>query len=951
MEKFWSTNGVFVDKNNDHVIDGVSLYIDLPEGLMPIGLIDFCARIGYETTEFSFDLFEQKQQRVHMEFQESYHETVASFQEEKLLVTYRNDEELSDLLRELAYADLQKEMAEETSFYSEIKSLSQIWSHSGFGTHNEASPTRTLSLSVDVQENVLSTSLLKELCYFTARAALYSTALEFPITKREGAKISFTLVEGTQNKLLLTKDNAFQLEGPIDQLPKTLHSFSRSTHWSEGGSMGFWEEQLVHDSTKEAKLLLEEKWSDVGEVEEVFKSINSSVYLDGSSIEVYLSEPIEVREALQEKWKNSFPQIETITIRSAFKTAFHWFSEELIPLFPMGIKKIIISVKKEENLNALELPIRWIQEIYPIDRYIEEMTQIQSDQVIFTLEEEQKHTYIVFAELENGETITLGCLDVPISKMAYVDGVHSVYPSTSALRIVKNGSLVEEKIIETDRARFYSYYMNKVLPKLRASTSNFNEGQGHSRPLFDRIEIEVWISEEEAKLPVDEERISALEALHEDLYFNTLDYFAKMGEDLDGKPFNAPGGIQPFMHVHVGENPKAVIRIYKWDDVKVKGIKTNEIVFDMNGNLLDAIMETGTREIIVPIQSFIYPKEHVHPMLSTWLSTVKNHRIVYPAFSYLGNAIPVIECFGTSEETFYSALKMTLMKKTLFIEAGHHANEVSSTPAIVQLLETNTSMVKDLLQKINIVIIPMANPDGYQLLERLMIEHPEWKHHAARYNAVGLEFAHVRFQQTAFTEANVYAEIMRKWAPDVLVDNHGIPAHEWIQPFAGYNSPPRFPVSYFLPSAKIYGIGRVSAEVNHKLQKKNLEEIVQAVSTQIQGSAIAVENEYWKKRFKKYGNDWLPNTFPIEEASGIHFYREMSVTPTYTSVGILRYPDWVAADVITEAADEIVSGNALDTCVEAQMKFNLAVLKLVANAKSSHTMGTASKKRNRPILL
>jgi hypothetical protein len=31
---------------------------------------------------------------------------------------------------------------------------------------------------------------------------------------------------------------------------------------------------------------------------------------------------------------------------------------------------------------------------------------------------------------------------------------------------------------------------------------------------------------------------------------------------------------------------------------------------------------------------------------------------------------------------------------------------------------------------------------------------------------------------------------------DAMVDNHGVPSHEWCQPFAGYNSPPRFQVSY-----------------------------------------------------------------------------------------------------------------------------------------------------------
>lgn len=33
-------------------------------------------------------------------------------------------------------------------------------------------------------------------------------------------------------------------------------------------------------------------------------------------------------------------------------------------------------------------------------------------------------------------------------------------------------------------------------------------------------------------------------------------------------------------------------------------------------------------------------------------------------------------------------------------------------------------------------------------------------------------------------------------------------------------------------------------------------------------------NCYWKERFIKYVHAWLPDIFPIEEASSINFYRE-----------------------------------------------------------------------------
>ncbi|WP_438315467.1 hypothetical protein [Sporosarcina sp. FA9] len=50
---------------------------------------------------------------------------------------------------------------------------------------------------------------------------------------------------------------------------------------------------------------------------------------------------------------------------------------------------------------------------------------------------------------------------------------------------------------QTDLAYFYNNYMEKILPKLRFAVTAFKDGQGHTRPLFDIIEVDVWMSEEE----------------------------------------------------------------------------------------------------------------------------------------------------------------------------------------------------------------------------------------------------------------------------------------------------------------------------------------------------------------------------------------------------------------------------------------------------------------------
>jgi len=951
ISALWSLEGMLVDKNRDGVVDGISLFIDLPEGLLPEGLIDFCARAGFETTALSFAFFEEVGQKVTMSFEQSEETTTATFVDGKLVLTYKNESELSSLLRELAFGEFDFTTKKDERFYTDVESLSDIWSFSGFGHHTEASPTRTLSLQITVEEQMMTTLLLKELCHFAARTALHSTEIQHSLTATDGAHIEFTVASGEQSVLTLEEKNRIRLTGTKKDVPNALRTLVESKHWSEGGALGHWEQQQGIDEQQQAPLLLEESWSDEGEIERVIRAMHTTANLEHADVEVYLSEPREIREQLAEQLKMNYPEMNSIRVRSSFKTGFHWIQEELITELTTDIKKLVIEVQKEERVQALELPIRWIQEIYPIDRYIEEITAIRADDVTFSLDSELESTYAVYGMLKNNVKKLLGKLQVPVSKMNYVDGEHVVYPSTSAVRIIRHGEVIEEQIIETDRAQFYRYYTEEILPKLRKSVEHYNEGQGHIRPLFDRIELDVWMSEEEQKLPVDEERISPLEALHEDLYFNTLDYFAQMGIEVEGKPFNAPGGIHPFMHLRVGEKPEARIRIYQWDDKHTLDLTTSRITFTDDGVFDQASMNVGNKVIYEQIERFNFPTQHIHEEVNTWLKEQRAYKVVYPAYSYNGHAIPVIECYEPTGEVFESTLKMTLLKKTIFIEAGHHANEISSIPAILELVDNLALQIKDIYKKMNVVVIPLANPDGYELVKELTNEHPEWKHHAARYNAVGLEFAHIRFQKTMFGEANVYPEILRKWAPDIIVDDHGIPAHEWVQPFAGYNSPPRFPVSYFLPSAKIYGIGRTSPGVNHLLHQQNLDKIVSNVSGFIIDTKIALENDYWQQRFIKYGNQWLPEIFPIEEAEGIHFYKETTVTPTYKSVGIMRYPEWVAADVISEAADEIVGGEALLNCINAHKVFDLAIIDILFKAQVQINREGLKLSRQRPIRL
>src|SRR5262249_42073179 len=67
-------------------------------------------------------------------------------------------------------------------------------------------------------------------------------------------------------------------------------------------------------------------------------------------------------------------------------------------------------------------------------------------------------------------------------------------------------------------------------------------------PFHRDLDVEVWMSEPDFRIGVDEEMVSSLESLHEDLYFVTLDFFDALGRTTTKRRLAAPGKIFPIIH-------------------------------------------------------------------------------------------------------------------------------------------------------------------------------------------------------------------------------------------------------------------------------------------------------------------------------------------------------------------------------------------------------------------
>src|SRR5207248_4371856 len=105
------------------------------------------------------------------------------------------------------------------------------------------------------------------------------------------------------------------------------------------------------------------------------------------------------------------------------------------------------------------------------------------------------------------------------------------------------GRTVADERIETDPERFWDHFQAKTLPALYDHVMTLGKGKPRAEdaPFFGELTVDLSMSEAEYRLPIDQEQISSMEALHEEIYFNTIHFFDVMGRFTRGAPLSYPG--------------------------------------------------------------------------------------------------------------------------------------------------------------------------------------------------------------------------------------------------------------------------------------------------------------------------------------------------------------------------------------------------------------------------
>jgi hypothetical protein len=294
---------------------------------------------------------------------------------------------------------------------------------------------------------------------------------------------------------------------------------------------------------------------------------------------------------------------------------------------------------------------------------------------------------------------------------------------------------------------------------------------------------------------------------------------------------------------------------------------------------------------------------------------------------------------------WWSRARLCGWKATLLLNARHHANEPSSTTGLLYLagLLTGDPQWRRVLDRVNVVLIPGENVDGMALYDTLQDEHPTWMHHAARYNAAGLEFAAAYTNPlTPHTEALVLPGLWRQWAPDIVCDDHGFPAHAWVQPFAGGSNP--WFAAFFIPQALVYGIMPVAQSPrfpHHGTVADALcARLVDALATDPE---IARWNNAHADRYRTYANNWLPERFPVTYDRGVLMHRstfDPAAREASLGDGGLpgAFPGVTTLSITTEVADETAQGTYMALCARAHVIFDQVLLQYLYAANPPATV-------------
>lgn len=322
------------------------------------------------------------------------------------------------------------------------------------------------------------------------------------------------------------------------------------------------------------------------------------------------------------------------------------------------------------------------------------------------------------------------------------------------------------------------------------------------------------------------------------------------------------------------------------------------------------------------------------------LNTFENINVYYAATSMLGEKVYAMDLLPATDSKYISQAKLNALKPTLFISGRQHANEFSSTSHILKLAEkvaTDPEYGK-YLANVNLVLHPITNPDGAKLAVEMHEINETYMHHAGYFGPLGVDVTRDENNlDPRYEVAKVRREIHDAWLPDVFINMHGYPPHEWVQYFAGYSawmmSRERGPRSnnYWIPRGYfLTGFGWYDHE-DFPSNKDLSFALLDSISSRVDGvPAMREVNLEMQKRYKKYRSQ--------EDAYGEFYQNDIWVNAPLKGreqIGSgYNDPNITYFTITSEAPDEPARGEWMEMNAAAGVAHSTGALQYLYYGKS-----------------
>jgi len=311
--------------------------------------------------------------------------------------------------------------------------------------------------------------------------------------------------------------------------------------------------------------------------------------------------------------------------------------------------------------------------------------------------------------------------------------------------------------------------------------------------------------------------------------------------------------------------------------------------------------------------------------------------------SYLGKDVWAMDLMSPIEASHWSHAKATTFKPTVIYSARQHANEVSSTSHVLKLAELllTDEAVKLQLDKVNVVIHPITNADGAQLAYDLSRRTPNHMLHAGYLGALGVDVASGQWSSDPlYPESSIRVDLWRTWLPDIFLNPHGYPSHEWVQLFSEYAGWVRNRVTqsrgwwgmrgWFIPGFSYLDDPRYP---RHKAAAFAIRDLI----TEHINAAPEVRalNERAYARYARYGFDHDSENFKLDFSDDVLIYTALK--GARASAGsrsfMARNPRVTIWSGSTEAPDETAHGMWMQLVATAGLQWDKAILKYLTDGE------------------